>query len=376
MNPGKDICGQLKAIRRTIAQENDIQLEIPECTFKGNCSGTCPQCESEVKYLENELAKRISLGKAATVAGIALALASPAAAQEVGTRDAAADSATRQQKVLTEEDIAQLPTVSIMGAIKATSPQAEIIQQEVLPVIRGVVVDSSTRAPLVFASADVEDAQGNTLAITTTNAEGQFELKEVTVWSGCQLAIRKDGFQSIFIPIAEFKELQKQTANPTFMMATGKMWKITGMPNTGHRLRKEDVAQSTIPFQDQRGVYLYDSKTQKPIPFAKITLLGDEDKPMVVETDIDGRWIISLKQLPSMKYNTMIVNDVGYQPATIVNPIEKMKKGWLVIGIEASMTGLMQVVITGGDMNNMIDAESSGLNASYERDGLKVKVQY
>lgn len=72
MNRGKNICKVLKDVRRKVARENDIPLEIPECTFDGECRGTCPRCEAEVRYLEQELRKRKSLGKAVTIAGIAL----------------------------------------------------------------------------------------------------------------------------------------------------------------------------------------------------------------------------------------------------------------------------------------------------------------
>lgn len=81
MNRGKDICEALKAVRRRIAEENNIPLEIPECPHRGPCAGTCPQCEKELRQLETALADRMRLGKVATVAGIALALASPAVAQ-------------------------------------------------------------------------------------------------------------------------------------------------------------------------------------------------------------------------------------------------------------------------------------------------------
>ena len=76
MNRGKDICKELKAVRKRIAEENDIPLEIKECTYEGPCRGTCPRCEAEVRYLENALANRLRVGKVATVAGLALGLAS------------------------------------------------------------------------------------------------------------------------------------------------------------------------------------------------------------------------------------------------------------------------------------------------------------
>ena len=72
---GKKICGYLKGIRRKIAEENDIKLDIPECTYEGECRGTCPRCEWEVQYLEKTLFERMKLGKIATISGLALGLA-------------------------------------------------------------------------------------------------------------------------------------------------------------------------------------------------------------------------------------------------------------------------------------------------------------
>ena len=76
MKRGKRICKELKAVRRRIADENGIALDQPECTHTGDCSGTCPRCEAEVRYLEQALERRLRLGRAATVAGISLTLAS------------------------------------------------------------------------------------------------------------------------------------------------------------------------------------------------------------------------------------------------------------------------------------------------------------
>lgn len=70
---GKATCKILKDIRRQIAEANDIELVIKECTYQGDCSGTCPRCEAEVAYLEKELAKREALGKAVKLTGLAAA---------------------------------------------------------------------------------------------------------------------------------------------------------------------------------------------------------------------------------------------------------------------------------------------------------------
>ena len=72
MAKGKKTCKILKDIRKQIAKDNDIELITSECTYKGDCLGTCPKCEAEVRYLERELEKRQRLGKVAVFAGVSL----------------------------------------------------------------------------------------------------------------------------------------------------------------------------------------------------------------------------------------------------------------------------------------------------------------
>ena len=71
---GKQKCKMLREIRRRIAEENDIPLVTEDCRYKGDCKGTCPKCESELRYLEQQLEKRRSLGKKVTVSALALGL--------------------------------------------------------------------------------------------------------------------------------------------------------------------------------------------------------------------------------------------------------------------------------------------------------------
>ena len=72
MRPGKHICETLKGIRLDIARANDIEYHPTECDHKGDCAGTCPACESEVRWLERQLRLRQQLGKAVTIAGLSL----------------------------------------------------------------------------------------------------------------------------------------------------------------------------------------------------------------------------------------------------------------------------------------------------------------
>lgn len=71
---GKKKCKILREIRQQIASENDIPFVTEDCRYQGECKGTCPKCESELRYLEAQMEKRRSLGKAVTVSAVALGL--------------------------------------------------------------------------------------------------------------------------------------------------------------------------------------------------------------------------------------------------------------------------------------------------------------
>ena len=71
---GKEKCRILKQIRAEIARQNDIAWVVEECSHKGNCRGTCPRCEAEVRALERALERRQAMGKAIAVVGISAGL--------------------------------------------------------------------------------------------------------------------------------------------------------------------------------------------------------------------------------------------------------------------------------------------------------------
>ena len=72
---GKKKCKILKEIRKKIAEENDIPYVTRECTYKGECSGTCPRCEQELRELERQLELRRRMGKAVAVSAVAAGIA-------------------------------------------------------------------------------------------------------------------------------------------------------------------------------------------------------------------------------------------------------------------------------------------------------------
>ena len=60
---GKQKCDYLKRIRVKIAEKNNIEYHIEDCNFHGECLGTCPKCEKELKYLNGKIEEKRSKGE-------------------------------------------------------------------------------------------------------------------------------------------------------------------------------------------------------------------------------------------------------------------------------------------------------------------------
>ncbi len=66
MNRNKVKCERLKQIRKQLADRIGVDLHQSECTYRGECKGTCPKCAHEEKQLNQALA-----AKGMLVAGLA-----------------------------------------------------------------------------------------------------------------------------------------------------------------------------------------------------------------------------------------------------------------------------------------------------------------
>ena len=58
MNQGKQKCEILRRIRMDIAERYGLRYNPSECTHGGDCSGTCPKCDAELKDLQRQLESR------------------------------------------------------------------------------------------------------------------------------------------------------------------------------------------------------------------------------------------------------------------------------------------------------------------------------
>ena len=94
MKRGKKICNALRDVRRQIALANDIPYETTDCHYEGECQGTCPKCESELRYIENQLSLRRAAGKAVSLVGLSLGIS--AAFASCANQPAATNQATSE----------------------------------------------------------------------------------------------------------------------------------------------------------------------------------------------------------------------------------------------------------------------------------------
>ena len=74
MDKSKITCETLKAIRKQVADANGIVYTPAKCDFEGVCTGTCPACESEREYIENQLSLKRKAGNIVKIAGLVTSL--------------------------------------------------------------------------------------------------------------------------------------------------------------------------------------------------------------------------------------------------------------------------------------------------------------
>ncbi|MDE7385703.1 MAG: energy transducer TonB [Muribaculaceae bacterium] len=139
MARGKQTCKILKEIRRQIAEANGIEFVTSECRYKGDCLGTCPKCEAEVRYLEQQLRARSLTGKAVALAGISAGMILMSGCSGTSTKPQANDKMleetmtdTEMVEVVEEGEATILEdTVSISQEVKEEDIAAAIANIEI-----------------------------------------------------------------------------------------------------------------------------------------------------------------------------------------------------------------------------------------------------
>ena len=159
MVKGKSTCKLLKSIRQQIADANGISYQPKECQHKGDCAGTCPACEEEIRYLERELKARKGNGFGMKVAGIAAGICATVMPMTAAAQGVKPDSTANPPVQTTKK--APIKVVDLSDG--CASPV----------VVRGMVVGSDDKEPLIGASVVIDGTNKG----VATNVDGQFALK-------------------------------------------------------------------------------------------------------------------------------------------------------------------------------------------------------
>ena len=102
MDKSKITCETLKAIRKQVADANGIVYTPAKCDFEGVCAGTCPACEKEREYIENQLSLKRKAGEIVKIAGLVAGLTTLAPLATVA-QEKNAPEPTEQISLLDEE---------------------------------------------------------------------------------------------------------------------------------------------------------------------------------------------------------------------------------------------------------------------------------
>ena len=175
MVKGKSTCKLLKSIRQQIADANGISYQPIECHHKGDCAGTCPACEAEIRYLERELKARKGNGFGMKVAGIAAGICATVMPMTAAAQAVKSDSTANPP---------------VQTAKKAPIKVVDLSDSCASPVIvRGMVIDEENKEPVIGVAVFIDGTSKG----VATDVDGQFALK---VPSDTSLVISSIGYYS------------------------------------------------------------------------------------------------------------------------------------------------------------------------------------
>ena len=159
MVKGKSTCKLLKDIRQQIADANGISYQPKECHHKGDCAGTCPACEEEIRYLERELKARKGNDFGMKVAGIAAGICATVMPMTTAAQTVKPDS-TANRPVHT----AKKGDVKVVDLSDGCASPV---------VVRGMIIDEENKEPVIGAAVFIDGTSKG----VATDIDGQFALK-------------------------------------------------------------------------------------------------------------------------------------------------------------------------------------------------------
>ena len=158
MDKGRAICKVLKDVRQKIATENGISYHPEECHHKGECVGTCPGCEKEIRYLEEQLKNKQHSGLGLKVAGIAAGVCVTVLPMTAMVQTESKISPDFKAKTIKNDSI---------RAVDLTNGHPDAV------LLRGKVFDTKTKEPIIGAVVGSQDTKKGDV----TDIEGDYAVK-------------------------------------------------------------------------------------------------------------------------------------------------------------------------------------------------------
>ena len=221
MTKGKSTCKLLKDIRQQIADANGISYQPKECHYEGDCAGTCPACEEEIRYLERELKARKGNGFGMKVAGIAAGICATVMPMTAAAQAVKSDST------------ANLP---VHTAKKGDVKVVDLSDGCASPVVvRGMIIDEENKEPVIGASIVIDGTNKG----VATDIDGQFALK---VPSDTSLVISSIGYYNKKVRVSSLLSSDNNVIMLKKLVLKGLFEVVTVSPNYddvyGHRTYK------------------------------------------------------------------------------------------------------------------------------------------
>ena len=221
MAKGKSTCKLLKSIRQQIADANGISYQPKECHHKGDCAGTCPACEEEIRYLERELKARKCNGFGMKVAGIAAGICATVMPMTAAAQAVKPDSTANPPVQTTKK--APIKVVDLSDS--CASPV----------VVRGMLIDAEDKQPVIGASVVIDGTNKG----VATNVDGQFALK---VPSDTSLVVSSIGYNNTKVRVSSLLRSDNNVIMLKKLVLKGLFEVVTVSPNYddvyGHRTYK------------------------------------------------------------------------------------------------------------------------------------------
>lgn len=171
MTRGKSICNVLKTIRKQIADANEIKYEPCECHHQGECRGTCPACEAEVRYIERQLDIRRQLGRAVAIVGISAGLS---ALSGCGDKSKKVDNVSEEESDLTVGKVMVEPAERLDGDVEYRSPvDTVIIEKDPATIKKRTAPFKASAKELTGISEIIEEPEPSVVGRTENQLVGE-----------------------------------------------------------------------------------------------------------------------------------------------------------------------------------------------------------